>query len=104
MTIGPITIGRDWNFFQTLSVVNTEFASAPDMVITFTTQGILFLNQGVGTINVSFNGTTLHCQLTSGTPSSGISFDNRVVSPIWFCVASGTTPGQVVSVNAWSEQ
>jgi hypothetical protein len=97
--------GRDHNLFQKITVDWTTFGGdsvdgyQPDIIIPFTTAGILFLNEGSSTVEYSFNGRTVHGELVSGTPSAGLTFDNRVVSMIWFRVASGST---VVRVDAWS--
>ena len=74
----------------------------PDAIITFTTQGIMLLNEGTGVVEVSFNGTTVHAELNSANASTGLSFDNRVVSCIWLRVQSGSTGPINVAIYAWS--
>jgi hypothetical protein len=99
--IGKKTLGRDYNFFQRIDVTATEFGNHPDMVVTFPTHGIMFLNEGDGVVEVSYNGNTVHGSFNSDDPSKGISYDNRVVSLIWFRVASGSTGPITMRVEAW---
>lgn len=104
--LGYITRGRDFNFFQKVSVSATTFGGGsvdgyqPDLLIKFPTQSLIFLNESAGVIEYSFNGFTVHGQLDGGTTSltKMLKFDNRVVSLIWFRSTSGT---QTVSVQAW---
>lgn len=101
----PITWGRDWNFFQKLSVTTVgTFNTNCDMIISFTTQGVQFLNLGTGVIEYSLNGNTVHGELNSANASAGLTFDNRVISKIWFRVQTGSTAPIVVSVQAWATQ
>jgi hypothetical protein len=108
--IGYKTQGKDFNFYQKLSVTATTFGGGsasgqqPDIIISFTTQGVLFLNEGTGVVEYSFNGQTVHGELDSTKPSVGLSFDNRVVSMIWFRVKSGSSGPINVSIHAWSIQ
>ena len=107
--IGYTTNGRDFNFFQKVSVTATTFGGSsvdgyqPDIIITFPTQGVIFLNEGSGIVEYSFNGNTLHGELDSTKPSVGLAFDNRVVSKVWFRVKSGSSGPIVVSVQAWEK-
>ena len=105
--IGYTTQGRDFNFFQKISVTATTFGGdsidgyQPTVIVTFPTQGIQFLNLGTGIVEYSFNGYTLHGELDSTKPSAGLTFDNRVVSKVWFRVQGGSTGPIQVSVQAW---
>jgi hypothetical protein len=97
-----VTLGRDFNFFQKLSISQTTtFGADCDVVITFSTQSVMLLNLGTGVVEFSFNGNTVHGELNSANPSAGLTFDNRVISKIWFRVQSGSTPPINVSVMAW---
>jgi hypothetical protein len=98
----PILYGRDYNFFQKLSVTNVSaFNTNADMIITFSTQTVMFLNVGSGVIEYSFNGNTVHGELNSANLSAGKSFDNRVISKIWFRVQAGSVAPITVAVEAW---
>jgi hypothetical protein len=105
--IGYTTLGRDFNFFQKITVTATTFGGnsvsgqQPDMIVSFPTEGLLMLNEdGYGAVvQVSFDGLNVHDELNSNLPSKGIAYDDRVVSKIWFRITSGSSC--VVSVRAW---
>jgi hypothetical protein len=112
--IGYTTVGRDFNFFQKLSVDWSTFGGGsvsgqqPDMIITFPTQTVLFTNLSLAdgytnsnVIEYSFNGQTIHGELGSSFENVFLTFSNRVVSTIWFRVQSGSTSPLIVSVQAW---
>src|SRR5271169_6796204 len=105
--LGYVERGRDFNFFQKVSVSATTFGGGsvdgyqPDILIKFPTQSIILLNEASsGTIEYSFNGFTVHGQLDGSNtlPTKMLKFDNRVVSLIWFRTTGAT---QIVSVQAW---
>lgn len=106
------TQGRDFNFFEKRTVTWTQFGApdgytttdgyGPDMIITFPTQGLIFINEtDATTIQYSFNGTTVHGELVGGatSPSRSLTFNNRVASLIWFRISNGASA--TVSVQAW---
>jgi len=105
--IGYNTKGRSFNFFEKIAVSATTFGGGsadgyqPDLLITFPTQGAIFLNEGTGTVEYSFNGNAVHGELDSTKASAGLSFDNRVISFIWFRVKAGSSGPINVSVHAW---
>ncbi len=106
--IGYNNVGRDFNYFQKVSVTATTFGGTsvsgqqPDCIITFPTQSVLLLNEGSGVVEYSMNGNTVHGELNSATPSVGLAFDNRVISTIWFRVQSGSSGPIVIAVHAWA--
>lgn len=107
--IGKIKYGRDFNFYQKIDVTATDFGSnsidgyQPDMIITFPTQTVMFLNENSsGVIEYSFNGNTVHGELDPTLPTRGMTFDNRVISLIWFRIKSGSSGPIMVRVDAWS--
>ena len=105
------TQGRDFNYFSKTAVNWTQFGApdgytvadgyGPDLVITFPTQSLIFLNEGTGVVEYSFNGTTIHGELDSTKSSVTLSFYNRVVSFVWFRVKSGSSGPINCSVHAW---
>jgi hypothetical protein len=104
--IGYTSYGRNFNFFQKVTVTATTFGGTsvsgtqPDVIITFPTQGILLLNEdAAAVVQVSFNGNSVDDQLDPTLPSKGVAYDNRVVSTIWFKLVSGASA--VVSIRAW---
>lgn len=102
------TQGLDFNYFIKTAVNWSTFGGGasdgigPDQIITFNTQAALFLNEGTGVVEYSFNGNTVHGELDSTNVTKGLAFDNRVISLIWFRVKTGSTGPITVSVQAWS--
>jgi hypothetical protein len=107
--VGYTNFGRSWNFFEKVEVNATTFGGdsvdgyQPDMVITFVTESAFFLNEGFsGTVEYSFNGLHVHGELDSSGLTKMLTFNNRVISKIWFRVKSGSSGPIIVSVQAWS--
>lgn len=99
------TYGRDFNFYQKAAITSTIFLgpTQPDMMITFPTQTVMFLNENSsGVVEYSFNGNTVHGELDATLPSRGLTFDNRVISSIWFRVKAGSSGPITIRVDAWS--
>jgi hypothetical protein len=101
------TQGRDYNFFKKVTVTWSTFGGgqsdgvSPDVIITFSTQGLMLLNEDSSSvIEVSYNGTTVHDELNPALPSKGVSYDGRTESLIWLRLKSGSSA--VVSIRAWS--
>lgn len=108
--IGYKKQGKDFNFFRLVTVQTSTFGgqsdsgTQPDIIITFSTKGLMFINYGSGatnTIEYSFNGTTVHGELVPGTDSASLSFDNRVASLVWFRLKQGSSGSVVLHVQAW---
>lgn len=99
-----IVLGRDFNYYNKVNVTVGSFASACDVLITFTTQTVMLLNEDTGSdvVEYSFNGNTLHGELDPSLPTKAMTFDNRVISKIWFRVKSGSTGPIVVRIDAWA--
>lgn len=101
VSIPPITIGFDHNFFTVITVSNGTFNHLSDLYIPFSTYTVTFqLQSGSGTpaVQYSFNGNTIHGDMTLNLPSQNLTFENRVISGIWF-KGSG-----VVRVEAWANR
>lgn len=103
------TQGRDFNFFQRTTVTWAQFGApdgyttvdgyGPDLVITFPTYGVIFTHESGDPVEYSFNGTTVHGDLTANTDRDQLVFENRPMSLIWFRLKSGSTA--TISVEAW---
>lgn len=112
INIGKKTKGKDFNHFQKIAVNWGSFGGGsndgqgPDVVITFSTQGVIFHTEGTnGTTQVieySFNGNTVHGELIPAGNRATLTFNNRKVSLIWFRLKSGSTGPVTCSVEAWS--
>lgn len=100
--------GKDHDFFEKVEVDWSTFGGGasdgygPDMIIPFTTRGVIFINESSGIVEYSFTGYAVHGELDSSTVTKGLIFDNRVISLIWFRVKTGSTGPLRVSVQAWS--
>lgn len=95
---------KDSNFFGKYNVLSTSF----EVVATwnFTSIGIALMvesNNVNDVIQYSFDGETVHGDMTPTMPSEGIVFDNRFQSKVWFRRA---TPGDsvLVRVESWRHQ
>jgi hypothetical protein len=111
--IKKTTFGKDYNYYNKVAVNWSQFGApdgytdadgyGPDAIITFTTSTVMFLNEAnSGVVEYSFNGTTVHGELDAGLPSKGMTFDNRVISKIWFRLKNGSTGPINIRIDAWS--
>jgi hypothetical protein len=101
--MGPITYGRDFNFFANVTptvAIGSSFNFDADICITFPSYTVTFtVASGGGVAQYSFNGNTVHGDI--GGPSGGVAgvyslvFQNRQISKVWF---RGTGP---IRVEAW---
>lgn len=92
---------KDSNFFGKYRVSSTSFEVVA--IWNFTSIGIALMvesNDVTDVIQYSFDGETVHGDMTPTMPSEGIIFDNRFQSKVWFRRA---TPGDgvLVRVEAW---
>jgi hypothetical protein len=97
----PIEHGKDYNYFKKLTVINSKFPN--NSHVTFNIkflQSFSLINEGTAVIEYSFNGNTVHGDLSPGTPSAGIFFDNRRVSAIWFRKAEGGADS-TIRIEGW---
>lgn len=89
------------NFFQTVTVSSSTFSDSADVVSALSKKrSFTLINEGTGVIEYSFDGSTLHGNLTPGTNTEALSFDNRRVSSIWFRLKSGAASD--VRVEMWN--
>ena len=99
--MSKINIGYDTNFFQLITISNTEFPDDPSVRINIKDQQCLSLvNYGNATIEYSFNGNILHGDMRPNTPTEGIIFDNRRAGQIW--LRSPTGVACEIRVEAWA--
>lgn len=94
---------RTKNFFAKLEISSTTFTSAQRAKWDFNSVGIALLvesNDSTDVVQYSFDGESVHGDLTPLLPSEGIVFDNRYENTVWFRRA---TPGDAVTVRveAW---
>ena len=95
---GPLdkkVLGRDFNFFEKRTFSHVDFTDTCDVIITFPTKVVTFHLESGGPIEYSFNGNTTHGDMVVGKASASLTFENRVITKIWF---KGTG---VVRIEAW---
>lgn len=94
-----ISNGSDYNFFERVTVTDTEFPEECQILFAFRSNYTSFslINESAVTIEYSFNGHTLHGDLVPNTPSEALAFDNRPISKIWLRAPSSAN----IRVEAW---
>lgn len=96
-----IVNGNDRNFFTKVTVASASFGDYSDVIIGVKfIRSLMLSNEGTGIVEYSFNGNTVHGDLTPGKASESVAFDNRQVNKIWFRLKSGAA--SVIRVEAWS--
>lgn len=102
---GKLIRRKDRNFFTKVSVATTSFATASQKVAwDFTSTGIALLNEATQPGNVveySFDGTTVHGDLSPGLASAGIIFDNRHENTIWFRLKTTVPLPVTIRLETW---
>lgn len=79
-----------FNYFNRLEISSPTFGTDPDVVFGF--QGnpsFSLINEGENVIEYSFDGVTLHGDLTSSSATAAMAFNSRGYSAIWFRLADG---------------
>lgn len=102
-----INYGQSFDYFKRISVTATTFGSSADgyhqdIRFPFLTHTVMFLNEGTGVIEASFNGTDVHTELNSADLSKQMIFPNRVIQKVWLRVKTGSSGPISVRVEAWS--
>jgi len=97
--------GQSFDFYETVSTTRTTFGNPndgyrPDMMIPFSTYGVIIVTTTPSVpVQISFNGFDIHEELSTTGGIITATYSNRVISKIWFKVASSTG---ACSVRAWS--
>lgn len=98
-----INHGRDSNFFKKITFNNTDWSEDAEFIFNLPGQfSFSLLNENTNAaeiIEYSFNGNTLHGDMTPTKASHGVVFDNRRVSKIWVRSPSGASV--TLRVEAW---
>lgn len=92
-----------FNYFDNVSVSTVNFSD--------TVRSFGFISSGISLINISsvptdivqysFDGSTIHGDLSPTFPNAALSFDNRFESRIWFRLES-TGSSVVVRLESWA--
>ena len=103
---GKLIRRRDKNFFHKMVVEDTAFVSTQHVRWSFNSTGLALLvesNDPDDIVQYSFDGKSVHGDLTPLLPSEGIVFDNRIENNIWFrrVNAGGSV---VVRIEAWNNE
>jgi len=97
----PILLGKDFNYFAKVTPADVAFPEDSQVEFNFRgQQNFSMVNEGANVVEYSFNGNTLHGDLTPGTPTAAIFFDNRRIPGIWFRVPAGLAT--TIRVEAWA--
>ena len=91
---GPRTLGKDRFFFEKKLISSPTFNYDADILITLITKNsVLIINEGTGTIEYSFNGTTVHGELNPNTGTHSIVVNDPSIVKIWFRLSAGAPSG-----------
>lgn len=81
---------RDRFFFEKVLVSSGSFATSPDLVINIiNNDSLLFINEGTGAIEISFNGIDVHSELNPSSGTNSLIANYPSVNKIWFRLKSG---------------
>jgi hypothetical protein len=90
-----------FNFFDVINVDGYDFPATPQVRFGFLSQSISFLNRSDYVIEYSFDGTNIHGDLNPNDSSSGLVFDGRVESKVWFRALDGYGTCRVEAWGMW---
>lgn len=80
-----------FTYFNRITVSNASFNVTADVTFGFSNPSFSLINEGTGVIEYSFDGSTVHGDLTSSTPSAALIFNQRSFGSVWFRLKSGAT-------------
>jgi hypothetical protein len=95
---------KDTNFFDKIEVSTTAFEDST-VKWNFISIGFGLVVESSDTTDVieySFDGQTVHGDLTPGTPTEAIMFDNRSQCQVWFRRFTVGSP-VIVRIEAWRQ-
>ena len=106
--VGFTTYGFDTHAFNKQQITWSAFGGGavdnvqPDFIFPFQTQGIILSAlAGTGVVEFSFNGITVHGELSVGTVNAQIKMDFCYATKIWFRIQSGSTGPITISSLGW---
>lgn len=97
------TTSDDRNFYSECTVADLTYPKDGCSVLIDMQypESFMLVNEGNSKVYYSFNGTIDHGSLTPSTPTAAKAFDNRVISKVWFRLATSSAP-TTVTVEAWA--
>jgi hypothetical protein len=93
----------DYNTFERITVDGYAFSTDPNVIFDYRHSNLSFsmVWEGTGVIQYSFNGSTVHGDMTSGAATAAMFFDDRPIGKIWFRISTGV--GGTVRVEGWAK-
>jgi hypothetical protein len=92
---------NQYNYFIKVTASGTAFPTTPQISVYIPyVQGFLIGNEGSNVIQYSFDGITVHGDLTPNSPTDSLLFANRPCSALWLCVPGGGS--SLCRFEAWS--
>ena len=77
-------------FFEKFLVSSGSFGTEPDLTTNIIdNESLLFINEGTGAVEISFNGTDVHSELNPASGTSSLIANYPSVNKIWFRLKSG---------------
>ncbi len=104
MTDYRINYGQSFDFYKTVTTTSATFGDPndgyrPNMMIPFSTFSVIIVTSTPSVpVQISFNGFDVHEELSTAAGITTATYSNRVISKIWFKVASSSA---TCSVRAW---
>jgi hypothetical protein len=82
----PIDYGYDFNFFTKYTSSGSNYSTDCNVIINMKapTYSVTFNLESGSHIYYSFNGLTDHGDMQDGYATKNLTFENRVISKIWF--------------------
>jgi hypothetical protein len=98
----------DFNFFNKISISDTEFSNDYDAIIPFRKSNMSFSfcleNAASGNIiEYSFDGETVHGDMEYDTPTQAMFFDDRIFTKVWFRAKTSGDIGVIIRIEAWAK-
>lgn len=87
--------------FQKITISSSVFQLEPDIVIDLIdNQSLLFINESSGSVDISFDGVTIHGELNSAIGTGTLTILDFPFKSIWFKVHSGGSSTIIIQNNA----
>jgi hypothetical protein len=96
-----MTTRKERFLFEKVPVSSIAFQPEPDLTLDLIdNQSILFVNQNGGSVEVSFDGSTVHAELNPNIGTGSLTIDKFTFNKIWFRLSSGVSTTILVQNNA----
>lgn len=96
-----MTTRKERFLFEKIPVSSPSFQVEPDLILDLLdNQSILFVNQNNGSVEISFDGSTIHAELNPNIGTGSLAIENFTFNKIWFRLSSGVATTVLVQNNA----